>query len=94
MPGSENYARRNAFAGRNHSLNDVIFPIIVVLKNFLPIEIARTAIGIDAETVKPALSASTLWQRRTTDQRRTPARSREGKFGDPALSWECKVRAR
>jgi hypothetical protein len=35
----------------------ILFSRIVVLRNFLPIEMAITAIGIEAETVSPALSA-------------------------------------
>ena len=35
----------------------MLFSKMVVLKNFRPMEIARTAIGIDAETVKPAFNA-------------------------------------
>ena len=35
----------------------ILFSRIVVLKYFRPMEIARTAIGIEAETVSPAFNA-------------------------------------
>ena len=35
----------------------ILFSRMVVLKNFLPREMERTAIGMEADTVRPALSA-------------------------------------